>query len=75
MKNIQNNNTSSQLQLAYPRYFDIDMRYYDGANNHQKFSNRLKLSILIAIRFTIITPRPCELALWHLTPISLGAFK
>ncbi|WP_346470077.1 MULTISPECIES: hypothetical protein [unclassified Pseudoalteromonas] len=32
------------------------MRYYGGANNHQKFSNRLRLSILIAIRFTIITP-------------------
>lgn len=56
MTSIQNNNTSNQLQLAYPRYFDIDMRYYEGANNHQKFTNRLKLSVLIAIRFTIITP-------------------
>jgi hypothetical protein len=32
------------------------MRYYQGANNHQKGVNRTKLSVLIAIRFSIVTP-------------------
>ena len=32
------------------------MRYYPGANNHQKGVNRTKVSVLIAIRFSIITP-------------------
>ena len=32
------------------------MRYYPGANNHQKGVNRTRLTVLIAIRFSIITP-------------------
>lgn len=52
-KYLETNNT---LHTHYPRYFDIDMRYYPGANNHQKGVNRTKVSVLIAIRFSIITP-------------------
>ena len=52
-KYLETNNT---LHTHYPRYFDIDMRYYLGANNHQKGVNRTKVSVLIAIRFSIITP-------------------
>ena len=48
--------TNNLLLTHYPRYFDIDMRYYQGANNHQKGVNRTKLSVLIAIRFSIVTP-------------------
>ena len=48
--------TNNPLHTHYPRYFDIDMRYYQGANNHQKGVNRTKLSVLIAIRFSIVTP-------------------
>ena len=51
--NLETNNT---LHTHYPRYFDIDMRYRAGANNHQKGVNRTKLSVLIAIRFSIVTP-------------------
>ena len=48
--------TNNPLHTHYPRYFDIDMRYYQGANNHRKGVNRTKLSVLIAIRFSIVTP-------------------
>ncbi len=48
--------TNNLLLTHYPRYFDIDMRYYPGANNHQKGVNRTRLTVLIAIRFSIITP-------------------
>jgi hypothetical protein len=52
--NLETNNTLHTHH--YPRYFDIDMRYRAGANNHQKGVNRTKLSVLIAIRFSIVTP-------------------
>ena len=52
-KNLETNNP---LHTLYPRFFDIDMRYCAGANNHQKGVNRVKLSVLIAIRFSIVTP-------------------
>ena len=52
--NFETNNTLHTHH--YPRYFDIDMRYRAGANNHQKGVNRTKLSVLIAIRFSIVTP-------------------
>ena len=48
--------TNNSLLLNYPRYFDIDMRYCAGANNHQKGVNRTRLTVLIAIRFSIVTP-------------------
>ena len=48
--------TKNPLHTHYPRYFDINMRYYLGENNHQKGVNRTKVSVLIAIRFSIITP-------------------
>lgn len=48
--------TNNPLHTLYPRFFDIDMRYCAGANNHQKGVNRAKLSVLIAIRFSIVTP-------------------
>jgi len=32
------------------------MRYYPGVNNHQKGVNRTRLTVLIAIRFSIVTP-------------------
>jgi hypothetical protein len=51
--NLETNNT---LHIHYPRYFDIDMRYYPGVNNHQKGVNRTRLTVLIAIRFSIVTP-------------------
>lgn len=40
----------------YSRYFDINMYYESGANNHQKGINRAKLTTLIVIRFGIIAP-------------------
>lgn len=52
-KNLETKNT---LHTHYPRYFDIDMRYCAGANNHQKGVNRTRLTALIAIRFSIVTP-------------------
>ena len=52
-KDLEKNNT---LHTHYPRYFDMDMRYCVGANNHQKGFNRTRLTVLIAIRFSIITP-------------------
>ena len=52
-KNLETNNP---LHAHYPRYFDIDMRYYPGVNNHQKGVNRTRLTVLIAIRFSIVTP-------------------
>ncbi|WP_064664283.1 hypothetical protein [Pseudoalteromonas sp. MQS005] len=48
--------TNNPLHTHYPRYFDIDMRYCEGANNHQKGVNRTRLTVLITIRFSIVTP-------------------
>ena len=51
--NLETNNT---LYTHYLRYFDIHMRYCAGVNNHQKGVNRTRLTVLIAIRFSIVTP-------------------
>ncbi len=40
----------------YERYFDINMKYTLGANNFQKSVNRTRLTVLIATRFSIVSP-------------------
>ena len=52
--NSQTNNNLSITQ--YQRYLRIDMKYRQGANNHQKSINRTKLTTLIVVRFGIIAP-------------------
>tara|TARA_B100001059_G_scaffold195759_1_gene200371 strand:- start:748 stop:1626 length:879 start_codon:yes stop_codon:yes gene_type:complete len=52
-KNLETNNP---LHAHYPRYCDIDMRYCAAVSNHQKGVNRTRLTVLIAIRFSIVTP-------------------
>ncbi|CAM3767985.1 MULTISPECIES: hypothetical protein [Pseudoalteromonas] len=78
-KSLEANN---QLHIHYPRYFGINMRYFEGVNNHQKGVNRTKLSVLIAIRFSIVTPSIVRwlygithrLALEHLNRLEKGGF-
>jgi hypothetical protein len=50
---MQNDNDYTH---QYARYFDIDMRYNAGANNYQKGINRAALTVLIAVRFSIVAP-------------------
>lgn len=50
---MQNDNDYTQ---EYARYFNIDMRYNAGANNRQKCINRTALTVLIAVRFSIVAP-------------------
>ena len=50
---MQNDNDYTH---QYARYFNIDMRYNVGANNYQKGINRTALTVLIAVRFSIVAP-------------------
>lgn len=48
---------TTQLVInSYARYFDINMTYEVGANNHQKGVNRTRLTVLIVTRLGVIAP-------------------